>query len=458
MRRFLVLGLILLAAGVGLAVFLQRDVSPWSSDSEDALAAFEAGEQSMSKLYSAEAAEHFSEALAYDPDFALAKLMVVLYRSHLPDGRERAARLIEELRQTDLAALKPRERLLIPYYLARIDRQPDRATELLTDYLEAHPDDPYAVELLCGQYWGDADWDQAKACYQRLIALDPNRVEAQNRIGYVSMAQGDFADAEEQFEIYRYLDPEQANPYDSMGELLMLTGRYEEAEEQLRQAVELRPDFCPSWANLVQIELLRGDADAALAVIDEARRGAQCPQDNLDAHVCEIGIWRAAEDGRWQDAWQAASGCDADAGGPLAHLAALFSGHREEAARIAERVRGQVAELGDDAPPLLRALNDHQTAVAALYGGDPATAVEKAREADRRLLYWSGQGLMKLLNRGLLAEALRAAGRPAEAAAVTADVRAVNPLLVDHPPFPFPPPPPATAPTTAPSNAAAPAP
>jgi hypothetical protein len=212
--------------------------------------------------------------------------------------------------------------------------------------------------------------------------------------------------------------------------------------------VKLRSDFCPSWANLLQIELLRHDPDAALAVVDEARRTARCPEEYLDAHVCEIGIWRAAQDGRWQDAWQAASACDGEAGGPLAHLAALFSGHSEEAARIAARVRRQVEELGDDAPPLTRALNDHQTAVAALYGGDPESAVEKAREADRRLLYWSGQGLMKLLNRDLLAEALTAAGRPDEAAAVTADVRAVNPRLVDDPPFRFPPPPPPATPTT----------
>ena len=49
------------------------------------------------------------------------------------------------------------------------------------------------------------------------------------------------------------------------------------------------------------------DPDAALAVVDEARRAARCPEEYLDAHVCEIGIWRAAQDGRWQDAWQAAS-------------------------------------------------------------------------------------------------------------------------------------------------------
>jgi tetratricopeptide (TPR) repeat protein len=452
MRRVLTLtALLAVAAGVVVGVAcLHRDPSPWSTDSPEALAAFRAGEQSMSKLYSGEAAQHFAEALAYDPDFALAKLMLVLYRSHLPDGPERAARLIEELRGTDLSALKPRERLLISYYLARIDHDGPRAADLLTDYLDGHPDDPYAVELRCGEYWGDARWDDAKACYQRLINLDPNRVEAQNRIGYISMAQGDFADAEEQFEIYRYLDPDQANPYDSMGELMMLTGRYDEAETQLRQAVELRPDFCPSWVNLVQIELLRRDPDAALEVIDEARATDQCPKNDLDARACEVEIWRAAQDGRWDDAWQTASACGAEAGGPLSYLAALFSGHRDEAEKIAARVHERAEEYGDEAS-LVHAVDDHQTAVAALYAGDPARAVEKARQADRRLLYWSGQGLMKLLNRALLAEALRAAGRDDEAAAVVEEIRAVNPHLVERPPFPLPQPPAVASASTTPA-------
>ena len=70
--------------------------------------------------------------------------------------RSRVSELIADLRGRDLGRVSPRERFLVQFLLAHVDRQPDRAEALLADYLARHPDDPFAIELQCGQLWEPA--------------------------------------------------------------------------------------------------------------------------------------------------------------------------------------------------------------------------------------------------------------------------------------------------------------
>ena len=245
MRKLLLIAasiLVLVAAATALVV--SRSGREWTTVSPAALAEFEQGLQDIGKLYHPEAAEHFERAIELDPDFLAPKVWLLQERGII--SREKANELVVDLKGRDLARVTPRERLLVEYLLALVDHQPARAEAILSDYLARHPDDPYAIELSCGQLWERNRWPEAEAAYRRLIATDPNRVEAQNRLGYLALAQGRFAEAEEQFEIYRYIAPDQPNPHDSLGELLMLVGRWREARQELEEALRIKPDFCPS--------------------------------------------------------------------------------------------------------------------------------------------------------------------------------------------------------------------
>lgn len=445
MKRGWVAAVVVLAAAGGAvaawALYQQRARVAWSTDSPAALAAFEAGEEAVSRLYLADAGEKFRLARRLDPGFMMPKLMLAWHRELVGRGEREA--LLAELRQVDDAGLQPRERFLLAYHLALIDRRDGRAAALLERYLDAHPDDPYAVDQVCDRHWVGGEWDAARDCYRRLIELDPNRLQAQNRIGYVSMATGDFANAEQQFEIYRYLAPDQANPYDSLGELMMITGRYQQAEAHLRRALALKPDFCSSWRNLVRIRLLEGDAAGAAAVVEEleaAAGAAPCRDADRAALACELGVWGALLARDWEAAWQQADGCPGEPNGHLAFLAALYSGRRDEAAAITRRVHERMRAAGTAAPPVLTAVVDQQQALAALHAGDAATAVRRAEAADRRLRYWSlsDQWLLKLLNAQLLADSLAAAGRAEEAARARAALAEVNPRFAARPAIPMP--------------------
>lgn len=415
-------------AAVAVARWLRPAEPEWTTDSPAALAELRAGQQAVQKLYLAEAADHFWQALEHDPDFAIAKLRAVQLAGSQPERRERVAELIEELKATDLERLTPRERMLVGVYLARIEHDGETSRRLLEEYLAEYPDDPYAVEMACGRAFAAGDFDRAESCFRRLIELDPNQVSAQNLLGYLAMARGDFAAAEEQFEVYRYVAPDQANPHDSLGELYLLTGRYDEAESEFERAVAIKSDFCASRENLVLAELLRGDFAAAEQRAAEARRERGCDPATLDQLDCRVGAWRAARAGRWDQALAAAEPCPNAADLQVISVWAAGQVGRPD---VAEAVIERLETYGGANDPMVRPVLEHLRGARLYHQGDVAAAAERFRAVDRDVQYRSGQWTFKVFNQVALAAALEAAGRPDEAAAVRAGIEEVNPRLLD---------------------------
>lgn len=422
-------------AAVALARWLRPPEPEWTTDSPEALAELAAGHDAAQKLYHADAAGHFWRALEHDPDFVVAKLRAVQYGRAQPESRERIVELIEDLKAADLERLKPRERMLVGLFLADIEHDDETGRRLLDAYLAERPDDPYAVSIACNRAFVAGDLDTAESCFRRLIELDPNDVFAQNLLGYLAMARGDFAAAEEQLEVYRYVAPDQANPHDSLGELYLLTGRYDEAESEFERAVAVKGDFCASRVNLVLVELLRSDFAAAAARAADARREAGCEPPVLDQLDCRVAVWRAAHAGRWDEALAAAEPCPNTGDVQVISVwAAGPAGRPEAAAAVFERLEG----YGGAGDPVFRPIVEHLRGAELYLRGDAAAAAERFAAADGGLEYVTDQWSFKLFNRQALAAALDAAGRPTEAAAVRAEIDAVNPRLRADAPFSIP--------------------
>lgn len=242
-RRILIISVVILA-GLAVSWLLIAQRQPeWTTASADALGEFELGLEAQGKVYSAEALQHFSRAVALDPDFSMARLFQLITASDSKDASLDRTQARIHLEKTDPSGLKPRERFLLGYYLKLFNHDAEGAAEALEAYLDAEPDDPFALDILGRRQAGRRDWAAAEKTFKRLAKVAPNRVEAYNQLGYIALARGDFADSERMFRTYMYLAPDQANPHDSLAELLILTGRYDEAREQLEQALRAKPDF-----------------------------------------------------------------------------------------------------------------------------------------------------------------------------------------------------------------------
>lgn len=419
----------LAAAGILLA---NRGGREWTTDSPAALAELRAGLDEEQKLYLEDAITHYERALEHDPDFVAAKLFLFTRRGRMAP-EERAA-LRAELLAADREGLTPRERFLLDFLAARTSEEPGRAAEIVDAYLERYPDDPFALAQRCGALWEAQDYPRAESCFRRLIEIEPNWVDAQNLLGYLAMAQGDWRRAEEQFAIYRYLAPDQANPHDSLGEMLLLTGRWDEARVEFEQAIAIKPDFCPSWNNLYLLAMLQGEYDDAAGVTGRLEEDGVCAE-AARLQRCRSGVWRPFVAGDWPQAWAAfgAPECEGYHGDALimAYEAALLAGLGEEAAALPARIeQGSAERRSDDGR---RALTLHLEGIRLRLEGRPGEAAERFRDVDRVLAYWRpDQGYFKLANRVQLWQALSEGGHEAEAEEVLAGLRSVNPAIAER--------------------------
>jgi tetratricopeptide (TPR) repeat protein len=322
--------------------------------------------------------------------------------------------------------LNDRERLLIQYGRFQFAKQPDKADQLVTDYLSEHPRDSLVLNIRCDRIWSRLDLTSAERCYQKLIDTDPNFVQAQNRLGYIAMAQSRFKDAEDAFKTYRFIAPDQANPHDSLGELLTLVGRYDEARHELDEAVRVRPDFCASYQHMVDASLLDGRSDLARQAVTRTRQIPACAE-AAAAQDCQIARWDAALANDWQNVIAPRAGCRGGSDPVLRHLALLRLNRTDDAVGIEKEVGGEI-QKGADSKFASESTLLHLEGVRLLASDNPKEAVAKFRAADSKLLFWGdGQGIMKLYNMLRLAEALDRNGEHSEAAATLKRLNDINP-------------------------------
>ena len=404
----------------------------WTTDSSQALEEFELGLDASMKLYHTDAEDHFRKAIELDPEFVAAKLRLLEYH----DDEEERNEIISELREVDPERLTPLERFLVVYVLARIDREPGSAEELLEEFLVDHPEDPFALAICSFEAWKSMDWEKAERHYRNLLEIDPNWVIAQNRLGYMAMAQGQFGEAEELFKTYKYIAPDQANPHDSLGELLTLLGRYDEARQELEQALTIKSDFCPPYQHLFDLAVLEGRTQDFEEI---GRRAVEsCDQEREDYYRCASFLWTAFLEGRYDAPWEAADEeclVQLDESDFLAYQFLNRSGRSTEAQALEEKLSRQIKEMEESYPagvPERRAVLHHAQGLRLAAAGDFTQAAELFRKADEDLIYWGeGIGIMKLYNRLALAWALEKTGDLEASSRMIESVREVNPFFAE---------------------------
>lgn len=423
------------------AYWLLRAPRPeWTTRSPRALEELEGGLKNLAKMYKMDAVQHFEKALELDPSFAMAKLhLATLYPS-----RSERKRLHEELRQIDTQQLQARERFLIAYHLARVDRREADSERVLALFLEQHPQDPFGLRVRCEVAWEAQAWDQAERCYDNLLALHPNRVEAWNNLGHIALARGRFDEAEERFKTYRYLAPDQANPHHSLASLAAIRGRYQEAEREIEETIRIKPDFCAAYTQRVDVGFVSGRLELAARALRELEGIGECSYLQDRGVICALRAWVLYLGGDAESAWrQLDAGCleRLDGYDLLAHRIAVMTGRIETGVAMEQVVssyRDKVLAAGRPVHArLVGALLAHMQGIRELAEGDLQKAVEHLSEADDALYYWGGErASIKLFNRLNLLRTLELAGRTPQAVALRREIDDVNPRLVDAFPLP----------------------
>jgi len=110
----------------------------------------------------------------------------------------------------------------------------------------------------------DLDFAAAQAEFRKAEKLAPADAGPKFALSFLFAAQGRLAEAENIMRQTLALDPLGVTRYLNLARILIAGGRYDEAEAALRKAIELQPAAARLHAYLTTLDVIRGNAAAAL--------------------------------------------------------------------------------------------------------------------------------------------------------------------------------------------------
>ena len=111
---------------------------------------------------------------------------------------------------------------------------------------------------------------EAEACYRRLLAAQPNHVQASSNLGVVLKNQGKLDEAVVAYRQAIRIKPDYAETYSNLGNALTDQGNLAEAVAAHRQAIRIKPDYAEAHFNLGNALRDQGKLDEAVAAYRQA--------------------------------------------------------------------------------------------------------------------------------------------------------------------------------------------
>jgi TolB-like protein/Tfp pilus assembly protein PilF len=187
------------------------------------------------------AASYYQQAIDIDPNFA-----------------EAWAGLSMALTDESLSTKQARE-----HVNELASRAAERAIALDPKLADAH----FALGMV--RYFQDWDWAAANTEYELARSLDPGNSGALNNAGLLAAAHGRLSDALRLCEQAVARDPLNYFAYENLANTYYAMGRFTEALAAARKVVELAPTAPGSYATLAQMLLAAGQRDEALVEVEK---------------------------------------------------------------------------------------------------------------------------------------------------------------------------------------------
>jgi predicted O-linked N-acetylglucosamine transferase (SPINDLY family) len=112
--------------------------------------------------------------------------------------------------------------------------------------------------------------NEALACYQKVVELQPDHVEALNNIGHLQQQLGRVDEAVASYQRAITIKPDYAEAHYNLGITLMSQGRREEALASNRKALKHKPDFADAYNNAGLLLAEMGNANEAISNYQKA--------------------------------------------------------------------------------------------------------------------------------------------------------------------------------------------
>jgi tetratricopeptide (TPR) repeat protein len=260
-----------------------RSIGQLASPSIEAYRLFALGVEAAENVRTAEATALLKQAVALDPNFALAHLWI--YRS----GAALAyADRLEHLKQAvaHVDRLSERDALIVEAQLAEAEDRSDDALVRYEKLMARYPDARDGYIGASSVYVDRSNPARAIEVIERAVPALPNDGPVFNILGYIYLADGRGDDAIRAFETYVKLRPREPNALDSLAEGHLAAGRLERAMEIAQQAKTA--GHPGSRSTVAWIHAVQGQYDDALPALTNPTLAS------IFAHA-RVGRYRDAE-------------------------------------------------------------------------------------------------------------------------------------------------------------------
>ncbi|HEY7056619.1 MAG TPA: tetratricopeptide repeat protein, partial [Vicinamibacterales bacterium] len=226
---------------------------PITTASEEARQLYLKGRDLAEKLRGTDAHHLYEQAIAKDPNFALAYVGLANTSGTTKEFIEattRAASLAGNVSEG--------ERHIILGLEAGMKGEPASVLEHYTTLVTMFPNDERAQNLLANQYFNRQDYKTAVEHFVKATQINPTFSQPYNQLGYAYRFLEKYDEAERTFKKYTELIPDDPNPYDSYAELLMKRGRFDESIKSYEKALSIDPNFVASYIGIGNDYLFMG--------------------------------------------------------------------------------------------------------------------------------------------------------------------------------------------------------
>jgi tetratricopeptide (TPR) repeat protein len=238
---------------------------PVTASSDQARELFEKGMVDYENLYLDRCTQEWRDAVAADPNFALAHAWIA-FSSNNPAEVTKERERAKALEPT----VTPGEKLMIEWIVNVQENNFVIGIAAMNDMLVMYPKDKRLLYLAGNWLMGEQEDERAGKMMERALKIDKNYPAALNDLAYAHARVGDFPPAFAAMERYIKALPNEPNPQDSYGEILRLSGNYEGALKHYRAALKIYPKFHSSQLGLGDTYALMGDEVRARAEYDKA--------------------------------------------------------------------------------------------------------------------------------------------------------------------------------------------
>jgi tetratricopeptide (TPR) repeat protein len=242
-----------LLAGICLAAPANEGKIPITTSSDEARNLFMQARDLQERFMFLESRPLLEQAVAKDPNFALAYRDLAFAQPSAKTFREyfnQARALVDKVSDG--------ERLWILGNEAGINGDPVNQETYFRQLVEAYPKDERAHLVLATFYFGQQKVEKAATEFQKATEVAPDFVPPYNMLGYSYQRLEKYPEAEKAFVRYIELNPADPNPYDSYAELLLKMGRFEESVQSYQKALVIKPDFVPSHVGIATNRVYQG--------------------------------------------------------------------------------------------------------------------------------------------------------------------------------------------------------